>query len=291
MNYPSDEYGNPHYVGQESSLNSQPEFQGPDDRNSEISVPEQRTEVPNPQPQYAQEQNKIMYTMHPIFPEKFYEKIKRNTIYTYRYDYYANMIPLGSFCFAISFIVYGFYRCKVYKDNETFLWSMILLFGGVGQCTAGFLEFIKGRTFPAACYLLYGGYCISHTAYYLIPKIITDGEMVYPIDSPSVCAYYSAWVVIGFAILIGSVKVNLWYLLQCLLTLVFFLLRAIGEGSESLGTKRNAAGIVQVVAGFFSLMVFITQVLNNETFHKQVIPAVSLSPYNGIDTYRVVPLK
>ena len=85
-------------------------------------------------------------------------------------DYYANAIPLGSFSYALAFIIYGFYRCKIYRVNDTFLWSVILLFGGIGQCTAGFLEWCKGRHFPTALYLSYGFYCLSHYAFYIIPE-------------------------------------------------------------------------------------------------------------------------
>ena len=86
-------------------------------------------------------------------------------------DYYANPSPLGSLCFALAFIIYGFYRCKVYRINDTFLQSgILLLFGGIGQCTAGFLEWCKGRSFPIALYLIYGFYCLSHYALYIIPR-------------------------------------------------------------------------------------------------------------------------
>lgn len=201
-------------------------------------------------------------------------------------DYYANAIPLGSFCFALAFIIYGFYRCKVYKVNDTFLWSVILLFGGIGQCTAGFLEWCKGRTFPTALYLTYGFYCLSHYALYIIPpwfRINSNNSMLYNYTEDSLCAYYSAWLVISFAILIASVRTNLLFLLQCLMTFVFFLLRAIGEGCGSLGTKRNAAGIFQAIAGFFSLLICISQLLNNETFRRPVFPTCPMTPYNEVD--------
>ena len=83
--------------------------------------------------------------------------------------------------------------------------------------------------------------------------------MLYNYTEVSLCAYYSTWVVISFAILFGSIRTNLLFLLQCLLTFGFFLLRAVGEGSESLGTKRNAAGILQVIADFsqFKMMIFL----------------------------------
>lgn len=278
------------------SIGSEPQFQAPDDRNSEISVanngpiPEDEIQQPiyqpppqEPEPEPEIVENRVDY-LDPRFPGKLFDKVGKNVILVNRVDFYGNMIPLGSFCFAISFIIYGFYRCKVFKVNDSFLWTVVFLFGGIGQATAGFLEFIKARTFPAALYTVYGGYCLSHFAYYLIPKLFRkDSEMVYGMNSPSMCAYYSAWVVIGFAILLASVKINFLFLVQCLCTLVFFLLRAIGEGCGSLGTKRNAAGILQAIAGFFSLLVFFSQIINNQTFGYQAFPCIPLSPNNGVD--------
>ena len=42
----------------------------------------------------------------------------------------------------------------------TFLWSVILLIGGLGHITAGFLEYCKGPTFPCTLYLCLGFYCL-----------------------------------------------------------------------------------------------------------------------------------
>ncbi len=107
--------------------------------------------------------------------------------------------------------------------------------------------------------------------------------MLYNFTTDSICAFYSGWVVISFAILLASVRTNVLFILQCLCTFVFFLLRAIGEGCGSLGTKRNAAGILQAIAGFFSLLVCFSQLLNNETFYRSVFPTCPLSPVSDID--------
>ena len=84
---------------------------------------------------------------------------------------------------------------------------------------------------------------------------------------------------------IASWKINYIYLAQCLTAFSVFLLRAIGEGIGSLGTKRNAAGILQAVSGFFSLVICFSQILNNETFKKGVIPTCPGEEKNGIDIY------
>ena len=214
------------------------------------------------------------------------DKFGRDILTWHQLDYYGNAIPLGSFCYAIAFIIYGFYRCKVYKVNDTFLWSVILLFGGIGQITAGFLEWCKGRTFPTALYLTYGFYCLSHYASYIIPpwfRIHNNMSLIYNFTEDSICAFYSGWVVISFAILLASIRTNLLLILQCMTAFAFFLLRAIGEGCGSLGTKRHAAGIMQAISGFFSLLVCFSQLLNNETFHRPCFPTCPMSPYNEVD--------
>ena len=72
---------------------------------------------------------------------------------------------------------------------------------------------------------------------------------------------------------------------QYLVAFWFFLLRALGEGCDSLGTKRQATGILQSIPGFFSLLVCLSQILNNETFVRQVFPTFLLSEYNDIDLF------
>lgn len=283
-----------------NSFTSEPQYQRPDQRNSDIDYirrPEPiviqqpvQAAVPVPVPVAAPINQ---YAYDGSYGKRLIGKFGSEVLNWHRMDYYANAIPLGSFCFALAFIIYGFYRCKVYKVNDTFLWSVILLFGGIGQCTAGFLEWCKGRAFPTALYLTYGFYCLSHYALYIIPPwfhINSNTSMLYNYTEDSLCAYYSAWVVISFAILIGSIRTNLLFLLQCLFTFGFFLLRAIGEGCGSLGTKRNAAGILQAIAGFFSLLICISQLLNNETFRKPVFPTCPTTPYNEVDVMNPIPV-
>ena len=240
------------------SFTSEPQYQRPDQRNSDIDY------IRRPEPVQAPAVVPGVAPVVPPTPE-------------YGWD------PL---------FASGFYRCKVYRVNDTFLWSIILLFGGIGQCTAGFLEYCKGRTFPSALYLTYGFYCLSHYAYYIIPdwfRINQNMSMIYNYTEDSICCFYSAWVVLSFGFVLASAKTNVLYILQCITAFVFFLLRAAGEGSGSLGTKRNAAGILQAISGFFSLLICFSQILNNETFGSGVFPTCPLDPNNEIDVYNQYP--
>ena len=278
-----------------NSFTSEPQYQRPDQRNSDIDYIRRPEPViiPSPVPATvpvptAPVAPGIEYGYDGTFARRIFDKMGREYFTCNRLDYYGNAIPLGSFCYALAFIIYGFYRCKVYRINDTFLWSVILLFGGIGQCTAGFLEFCKGRGFPTVLYLTYGFYCLSHYAYYTIPPwfyINQNRSMIYNFTEDSICAFYSGWVVLSFGVLLGSLRSNCLMICQCLTAFAFFLLRAVGEGCGSLGTKRQAAGILQAISGFFSLLVCLSQILNNETFGRQVFPTCPLTEYNDIDVF------
>ena len=280
------------------SFTSEPQYQRPDQRNSDIDYirrPEPiiigQPVVPQPVVPVGPVDPRIEYGWDPLFAQRLFKKMGSEYLTCNRLDYYGNAIPLGSFCYALAFIIYGFYRCRVYRVNDTFLWAVILIFGGVGQVTAGLLEFCKGRGFPTALYLTYGFYCLSHYAYYTIPswfRLNQNMSMLYNFTEDSVCAFYSGWVVIAFAIVISSVRTNCLYICQCLTAFGFFLLRAIGEGCGSLGTKRNAAGILQAISGFFSLLVCFSQIINNETCYRPCFPTCPMSPLNDIDMPEVV---
>ena len=276
------------------SFTSEPQYQRPDQRNSDIDYI--RRPEPIIVPQAVQPIAPVPvpvapapeFGWDPTFAKRLFNKMGREYITCRRVDTFGNAIPLGSFCYAIAFIIYGFYRCKIYRVNDTFLWSIILLFGGIGQCTAGFLEYCRGRSFPSALYLSFGFYCLSHYAWYTIPSWFDLNEnrsLLYNYSENSICAFYSAWLVIVFGLCLASARTNVLYILQCLTAFVFFLLRAIGEGMGSLGCKRNAAGILQAISGFFSLLICMSQILNNETFYRGVFPTCPLSQYNDIDDY------
>jgi len=113
--------------------------------------------------------------------------------------------------------------------------------------------------------------------------LIKINTMLYNFGENSICCFYSAWVVLSFGILMASVRTNLLFILQCLTAFGFFLLRAIGEGCGSLATKRNAAGILQAISGFFSLLICMSQLINNEGLHRPCFPTCPMSPYNEVD--------
>ena len=200
-----------------------------------------------------------------------------------RLDYYANSIPLGAFCNAISFIIYGFHRCYLFT-NDTFLWGVILLFGGLGQITSGILEFLKCRVYPAILYFLYGLYCLSHYTIYIIPFKFKNYE-IYGIDYEykSLAFFYGACFIISIPLVFGSLNINVFYLLQTFFTMLFFFIRWVGELKEdNPSIKYTIAGICEVIAGFISLYICINQIIN-EQFKRQFLPSFPLSIENEID--------
>lgn len=215
--------------------------------------------------------------------KKLIEKFGYTALIVNRLDYYGNGIPIGAFCNAIAFILYGFHRCKVYSNNDSFLWAVILLFGGIGQITAGFFEFIKSRAFTASIYLTYGFYCLTHYVSYILPLKLGE-YYVYGIwqEHSALSCFYGAWLVLSVPILVASLRTNVFYLIQSIATSAFFLIRCIGEGAEVYSLNRHTSGILEVIAGFASLYIFLNQLIN-EQFRKQFLPSLPFNPDNEID--------
>ena len=237
------------------SFTSEPQYQRPDQRNSDIDFIKRPEPIMPPQPMAVPAVVPVpvptsQFGYDGTFGKRLLGRFGTDVLTWNQLDYYANAIPLGSFSYALAFIIYG------------------------------------GRHFPTALYLSYGFYCLSHYAFYIIPEwfvLNQNQSMLYNFGENSICCFYSAWVVLSFGILMASVRTNLLFILQCLTAFGFFLLRAIGEGCGSLATKRNAAGILQAISGFFSLLICMSQLINNEGLHRPCFPTCPMSPYNEVD--------
>ena len=207
--------------------------------------------------------------------DNIFTKLMQFPLIINRLDYYSNSIPLGAFCFAVSFILFGFIDCEVIKKPDTFTFSIILLFGGIGQITAGFFEYIKSRTFPTIIYLLYGLYFLSFffSNYYK--------EEFFDIDNNRKI-YYGSWTGLTFPLIIGSTQTNFIYLLQNLVSFAFFLIRTIGECKNWNVLNTKVSGILELITGFLSLYLCFSQVLN-EHFKCNILPSFPLNKNNEID--------
>ena len=192
-----------------------------------------------------------------------------------RLDYYSNTIPLGAFCNAVTFIIYGFELCHVFSNKNHFLEGVLLIFGGIGQITTGLLEFIKARAFPSFLYFTYGLYCLS--LYFIKIGVFKKSE-----NNADMSAFYGAWMIISIPITISSIKINLFYILNTFLTTAFFVIEVIGEGFNEKKLRENTGGVILSIAGFISLYIYLTQIIN-ESMKFPLLPAIPIKPNNEVD--------
>ena len=201
--------------------------------------------------------------------EKLIHKFGQTALIINRLDYYANAIPLGAICNSLSFVLFGFKEAKILNDDSDLLFLILLIFGGIGQIFTGFLEYLKGRTFICTLYMTYGIYFLSF--YYV--KSIND---------EFIKVFYGSWAGLTFPLIIGSFKSNLFYLIQTLAICAFFVCRCIGECRNSNVLKEKVSGILELIGGFASFYMGVSQVVN-EHFRRVIIPCVPFVKNNEID--------
>lgn len=216
-------------------------------------------------------------------------KLERSLIIVNRIDYFGNAIPIGAFCNAITFIIWGFYRCHVLnKKKIDFLKGIILIFGGLGQITSGLLEFVKARSYSALLYLTLGFYCLTTlfaddlNGYNNVNSYFGIREG----NSREKTLFIWAWFLIMAPLVIGSFKINIFFLIQTGSTFLYLLFRWIGEVSEKDELTDYTSGVFQLIAGFSSLYIFAYQIIDEE-LKKQILPCIALDQENEID-YNIV---
>ena len=210
-----------------------------------------------------------------------FKNLEKKTINVLEVKKYGNAIPIGAFCNALTFIVFGIYKARILPDEFANIWTLMALFGGLGQITAGILELMKGREFPSFFYLIYGIYCFSH----YILRIFTDRFGKYDL-----CIYYIVCLLLSTPIVIYSIKINLIYLLQSIFTSLYFLSNAIGEGIDEYILIEQVAGSFQIISGVFSFIIFLSQVINalHSNFYIRTFP---FDVNNQIDFIRQIRSK
>ena len=142
--------------------------------------------------------------------QRLLKVLGEKSIIVNRLDYYGNGIPIGAFCFFITFFVKALWDLKcisvtysqsydgtdpndsqdksknTYADKdlnwgyyEPFLAGLIIAFGGLGQITASLLEFLKGRAFPSTIYMIFGIYLLVSSIGDLIYQGFISSESIY----------------------------------------------------------------------------------------------------------------
>ena len=189
---------------------------------------------------------------------------------------YSNSIIIGSFCYSITFVCFGIYKSRIITDEYTNIWSLMAMYGGFGQITAGFLELNKKREFSSFLYLIYGIYCLTH--YFL--RILTDrfGEK-------DLCMFFLAFFLLSIPAIIYSIKINLFFLLQTSFGSLYFLMRCIGEGITEDILSEQISGIMMIISGVCSFYIFMSQMFNSVS-NNVFLPTVPFDVNNNIDIIR-----
>ena len=206
--------------------------------------------------------------------DKLITKLQHTQLTVNPCEFYGNSIPLGSFCFSISFILYGLYECKIHATEDKILYTTILLFGGIGQITAGIFEYIKMRTIICTIYLMYGLYFLSFFfANYYKSIVFND-------DCKKV--YFATWAFLTFPICIITYKTNFFYCIQNLTITAFCVIKCIGIASDKKEFRDIIPGILELVSGFVSLYICFGQLLN-EHYRFKLFPSSPFFKDNEID--------
>ena len=189
---------------------------------------------------------------------------------------YSNSIIIGSFCYSITFVCFGIYKSRIITDEYTNIWSLMAMYGGLGQITAGFLELNKKREFSSFLYLIYGIYCLTH--YFL--RILTNrfGEK-------DLCMFFLAFFLLSIPAIIYSIKINLFFLLQTSFGSLYFLMRCIGEGITEDILSEQISGIMMIISGVCSFYIFMSQMFNSVS-NNVFLPTVPFDVNNNIDIIR-----
>ena len=232
--------------------------------------------------------NKLNQNQNDKLYKDLLDKIKNTPIVANRLDYYPHAIPLGSFCFAISFILYGFFECKVHNSEDNILYIVFFFFGGLGQLTAGIFEFIKSRTYPATLYITYGLYCLSFF-FAIKNKFKCDinndvGNNNCYFNEEAEKIYFGSWAFIGAPFIIYSLRINIFYTIQNIAIVAFFVLKGIGAGKDSEALTKITPGILELIAGFSSLYICYGQILN-KNFGTTILPFIPLKKDNDVDDF------
>jgi len=206
--------------------------------------------IKNDVPQEIMEE-KINYEKNKIL--NLFNELEKRTILTNNTRKYGNSIPIGAFCNALSFIIFGIFKTGLLDDEYTNLWSVFALFGGLGQLTAGIMELIIGREFTSFIYIFYGIYCFTH----YILRIVTDR-----FGNFDLCIFFIAWFLLSIPTIVYSLRTNLIYLLQTVFVSFYFLFRCIGEGINEDLLIDQLSGSFQIVSGLLSLYIFLSQIIN-----------------------------
>lgn len=178
-------------------------------------------------------------------------------------DTTANPAPLGLLGFGMTTVLLNLHNAGFFPLNAMIV-GIGLLYGGMAQLVAGYMEWKKGNTFGATAFLSYGFFWLSLIAIWLFPKL---GLAIAP-DPLSMSFYLFLWGTLTLTFFIATFRLN--RALQLVfgsLTLLYYLL-ALGDYSGN-ATITQVAGYEGILCGFLAIYTAVAQVAND--VHKKVI--------------------
>ena len=217
-------------------------------------------------------------TMYSQGVNDIFSYLRTNTLKIKPKDTHANSIPIGGYGFSMSIFLFGLCYVGEIQYNSMLL-SQLLLMGGFGQVTAGVFEYIKGRSFPTAVYLVYGFFCFSEVSVRVIGKYQWADEY----NNDSLASFYFLWILISLSIFLCSFKSNVIFSLKTGVMTLTFLMLTIGYGADSDGVRKTA-GAFALTAAVISIYLTLGQLIN-EGYKKNILPMFPYTQKNGIDIF------
>ncbi|KAL4787987.1 GPR1/FUN34/yaaH family-domain-containing protein [Aspergillus varians] len=168
---------------------------------------------------------------------------------------FANPSPLGLLSFATGIFLVSVLGLEARGvTNPNVLLGVLIFFGGVGQFTAGVMEFFTGNTFGATLWCSYSAFNFSYAMIYIpgtgIIAAYTDPETgtLSPEFNQAVALYLWAWFIVNTFYAIAAVRSS-WVLFIDLIILdLGFLLLAVGFMTGDRGVLRGGYAVLLVTA-------------------------------------------
>ncbi|KAJ3508392.1 hypothetical protein NLJ89_g5781 [Agrocybe chaxingu] len=178
----------------------------------------------------------------------------------------GNPGALGLFSFASTTLILSLYNIQTRGiTHPNVVVGMAIFCGGLAQLLAGMWEFPRGNVFGGTAFTSYGAFWMSY-ATILIPGSGVGAAYTESPDSEfqsAVAIYLITWFLVTFFLLIAALRKNIGFITLFAFLAATFLLLAIGEFANSLGTTK-AGGVIGVVTAFIAYYVGLSELLAAE---------------------------
>jgi hypothetical protein len=199
-------------------------------------------------------------------------------------DGIADPGPLGLAGFASTTFVLSSFNAHLIDQNLlTVVLPLALFYGGLVQLLAGMWEFRKGNTFGATAFASYGAFWLSYAAYvkYIVATLPPSTA------HQATGLYLLVWAVFTVYMTVAALRTNAALLAVFTLLSATFIVLAIGEFGQSVGTTKVGGwlGLVTAVVAWYASFAVVT----NATWKRAVVPLGPLA--GGIGAGRGGPVE